>query len=254
MRSTSAPNTSAARPESFQLKGGLFPMTLLELKTVDLGVLAAELRARVTESPAFFQHTPVVLGFEQLKEDPDALNLIQLRDLCQQLGLIPTAIKGGNSEQEQQAYALGLAALPKGKAKGATTVETNTVPTSERRKASAQPEAAAPVTSNTQVIDTPVRSGQQIYVQGDLIVLSSVSAGAEILADGNIHVYGALRGRALAGLQGDETARVFCQSQEAELIAIAGHYLVDEDLRSQHWKAATQAYCVGGKLIIAPLS
>lgn len=223
-------------------------MTLLELKTPDLTAIAAELQARVQESPAFFQHTPVVLGFEQLKEAPETLDLAQLHHLCQRLGLIPTAIKGGSPAQEQTAYSLGLAALPKGKAKGATTVEKpHFQPTASTK--TAEPPAPSPAL----VVEAPVRSGQQIYAKGDLIILSSVSPGAEILADGNIHVYGSLRGRALAGVQGDDSARIFCQSQEAELIAIADVYLVDEDLCNQHWKSPTHAYCAQGKLIITPL-
>jgi septum site-determining protein MinC len=245
---TQAPAT-AARPESFQIKGGLFPMTLLEIKTCELDAIAHELRVRVEESPAFFQRNPLVIGLEHLKEQQQSLSLEQVVALCRELGFIPTAIKGGDAEREAQAYTLGLAALPKGKAKGATSVEV-----SPSKPAKEQPAPAAAPASSTQIIDSPVRSGQQIYVKGDLVITSSVSAGAEILADGSIHIYGALRGRALAGVQGDENARIFCHSQEAELIAVAGHYLVDEDLKSQHWKAAVQAYCAQGKLVIAPLS
>ncbi len=225
-------------------------MTLLDVKTGALDAIAEELSARVAESPAFFNNNPLVLGFEQLKEEV-AFDLKNLVGLCRELGFIPAAIKGGSAELESLALSMGLATLPKGKAKGATTMEIDKAPA---RKKSTGPEAPqAPLIVPTQVIDTPVRSGQQIYTKGDLIILSSVSAGAEVLADGNIHIYGALRGRALAGVQGDESARIFCQSQEAELIAVAGQYVVDEDLRAQHWKSPIQALCANGKLVIAPL-
>lgn len=224
-------------------------MTLLEVKTDALGAIAEELTARVAESPAFFSNNPLVLGFEQLKGEAH-FDLKALVSLCRELGFIPAAIKGGTSELESLALSLGLATLPKGKAKGATTLEIDKTPPPSKK--TSRPEVA-PAAVPPQVIDTPVRSGQQIYTKGDLIILSSVSAGAEVLADGNIHIYGALRGRALAGVQGDESARIFCQSQEAELIAVAGQYVVDEDLRAQHWKSPIQALCANGKLVIAPL-
>lgn len=227
-------------------------MTLLEVKTDAIGNIAEELSARVAESPAFFNNNPLVLGFEQLKGGAQQFELTQLVAICRELGFIPAAIKGGTAELEKLALSIGLATLPKGKAKGTTTLEIEE-PSSRQKKSESAPAPVTAASSVTQVVDTPVRSGQQIYAKGDLIIMSSVSAGAEILADGNIHIYGALRGRALAGVQGDENARIFCQSQEAELIAIAGHYIVDEDLRAQHWKSPIQAFCANGKLVIAPL-
>lgn len=227
-------------------------MTLLEVKTDAIGNIAEELSARVAESPAFFNNNPLVLGFEQLKGGAQQFELTQLVAICRELGFIPAAIKGGNAELEKLALSIGLATLPKGKAKGSTTLEIEE-PKARPKKSETAPAPIPAAPPITQVIDTPVRSGQQIYAKGDLIIMSSVSAGAEILADGNIHIYGSLRGRALAGVQGDENARIFCQSQEAELIAIAGHYIVDEDLRGQHWKSPIQAFCANGKLVIAPL-
>jgi len=114
-------------------------------------------------------------------------------------------------------------------------------------------EVQVPVSAN-KLITTPIRSGQQVYAPGgDLVVLAPVSAGAEILADGNIHVYGPLRGRALAGVKGDTEARIFCQSLEAELISIAGNYKVNEDLQKEHWKEGIQARLEGDQLVITPL-
>ncbi len=123
---------------------------------------------------------------------------------------------------------------------------------SEEQHPAPSEETPAP---SCKIISTPIRSGQQIYAAGgDLIVLAPVSAGAELLADGNIHVYGALRGRALAGVKGNTDARVFCHSQEAELISIAGCFMVDEDLRSDHWKQAVQILLQDDKLHIKPLA
>ena len=108
--------------------------------------------------------------------------------------------------------------------------------------------------SNTKLITEPVRSGQQIYARGaDLIVLAPVSHGAELLADGHIHIYGPLRGRALAGVTGDETARIFCQYLEAELISIAGQYKISEDIEQSVWRMATDISLKEGHLHIQPL-
>ena len=118
--------------------------------------------------------------------------------------------------------------------------------------------AAAPEPANdpapAKIINQPVRSGQQVYApEGDLIILAPVQAGAEVLAAGNIHVYGPLRGRALAGIHGAESARVFCQSLEAELVSIAGHYKISEDLQDIGWKSAVQIQLRDDVLVVTPL-
>jgi len=103
----------------------------------------------------------------------------------------------------------------------------NTKPQSAQQAPAAKPSTS---TESATLITQPIRSGQRIYAHGDLIVLAQVSAGAEILAEGNIHVYGSLRGRALAGVQGNIEARIFCSDLQAELISIAGTYKISEDL------------------------
>ena len=117
------------------------------------------------------------------------------------------------------------------------------------------PKPPEPTVKPTRVITTPVRGGQQIYAQGgDLVVVSSVSPGAELLADGNIHVYGPMRGRALAGVKGDSKARIFCQQMSAELLSIAGHYKVSEDLRRDPlWGSGVQVSLSGDVLNIIRL-
>lgn len=237
---------NADRPDNFQLKGALFAMQLLDLKSANIESVRKELEAKVSKSPAFFAQSPIVFGFDQLTEnEQDELDVGALYELCRQLGLLPTATRGGNKQILAASKALGLAVFPKGKNR-ATEIEP------PAQEAAAAPKASA---SSTKVVSTPIRSGQQIYAPGgDLIILSSVSAGAEVLADGNIHIYGALRGRALAGVQGDEQARIFCTSQEAELVSVAGQFLVDEHLRATHWRKAVQIYLAMGHLTIDPLA
>ena len=104
------------------------------------------------------------------------------------------------------------------------------------------------------LITEPVRSGQKIVAErGDLVVCASVGSGAELVAVGNIHVYGALRGRALAGVNGDETARIFCQHLDAELLAIAGLYRTSEDLGPDIRKQRVQAFLQDEKLVVEAL-
>lgn len=240
--------SSVDRPESFQLKGGLFPMNLLELKSADLTSIQQELTDKVAQSPAFFQRSPLVFGFEQLEEtEQNQLDLVELCSICRNLTLLPTAIRGGNARLQGEAIRLQLAVLPKGRSKNSESLNETPEPSPPAEQ---QPTPPSP----TRIITTPIRSGQQIYARcGDLIVMAAVSAGAEVLADGNIHIYGALRGRALAGVQGDENARIFCTSQEAELVAIAGQFMVDEVLRTNHWRESVQIYLAGGRIQITPL-
>jgi septum site-determining protein MinC len=106
----------------------------------------------------------------------------------------------------------------------------------------------------SKVITRPIRSGQQVYAEGsDLIVMAAVSEGAEILADGHIHVYGPLRGRALAGVRGDVQARIFCQSLEAELVSVAGNFKLSDSLRELTWKAPAQVYLLDDTLHVGAL-
>jgi len=242
------------RPESFQLKGGLFPMTLLELKSTDLAAIKLELMEKVTQSPNFFQRSPLVFGVEQLTEaQQESLDLLGLCTLCRELTLLPTAVRGANARLLNECAKLSLAILPRSRGKQ-SELTTETPPAATETTEPVEVTKTTTASAPTRIITTPIRSGQQIYARGgDLIVMASVSAGAEVLADGNIHIYGALRGRALAGVQGDENARIFCSSQEAELVAVAGQFMVDEVLRTNHWKDAVQIYLAGGRIQITPL-
>ena len=100
-----------------------------------------------------------------------------------------------------------------------------------------------------------MRSGQQVYAEGsDLVITAAVSEGAEVLADGNIHVYGTLRGRALAGVKGNTQARVFCQSLDAELISIAGQFIMHDKVKTSCWKQPAQIYLEDESLHIEPIA
>lgn len=248
----------------FQIKGGLVPLTILELFHYDYQSFTQQMAAKVEQAPDFFQHTPVIIALEKLDESQDYIDFIELCQLCNEFGIVPVAIRGGSETIVMAADVAGLAKLPAQKERTQRAAEPASLEPqqdkaelqpdaakSQPEKAEPEPETAepegneaeveSPMAATNKVVRHPVRSGQQIYAKGgDLIVLAPVSAGAEILADGNIHIYAPLRGRALAGVQGNEEAMIFCQSLEAELISIAGRYKVHEDLQDGIWKKAAK--------------
>lgn len=232
---------------SFMLKGSSFTLTTLQLLTLDYETLYAQLGYKVGQAPKFFNHTPVVLDIQKVSTVPVEIDFVKLLNIVRQHGLIPVGLRGANPEQQDRALALGLAVLPE-------RVNKEEQPKVNSPVAAPAPQPANELSSNTKLITTPVRSGQQIYARGgDLVVLASVGAGAEIIADGHIHVYGALRGRALAGVNGFDEARIFCQSLEAELVSVAGQYCVSDDLRKSHWGKPVSISLNGDHLQIHPL-
>lgn len=252
-----ASKATATQP-SFRFKAGLFPLTQIELLHDNCDQFAKELKLKQAEAPSYFQQTPVVLSFANKAFSQQPVALAERIEICRDCGLIPVGLRGGDQALQDQAQKLNLALIAEGRNK------TNS-PASQQSGA-AEPPAAAKDSDelaaaespqparSSKIISHPIRSGQQVYAPGtDLIVLAAVSAGAEVLADGNIHVYGPLRGRALAGVTGDSSARVFCHSMEAELVSIAGAYKLNEELTSDHWKQAVQIYLDDEKLCITPL-
>lgn len=235
---------------SFILKGSLYTLTTLHLQSNDLAAIEEQLASTVKQAPKFFDYTPVVIDVQTLAKNSDLLDIEKLSALLRTYHLIPVGIRGGNEQQRQNALTVGWALLPETQKHQEIPLEKTTTAATEKLS------AAAVENSSTKVITQPVRSGQQIYAQGgDLIVLAPVSAGAEIMADGHIHVYAPLRGRALAGVMGNTTARIFCQQLEAELIAIAGHYKVSDQLKDQvtAWASSAIISLTNENLIIQPL-
>ncbi|NVK42487.1 MAG: septum site-determining protein MinC [Oceanospirillaceae bacterium] len=242
----------------FQLKGSVVTAIVLELYRYARDDFSAQLADKVRQAPMFFQQTPVVISLEKLEPDQGAIDIDDLLALCREFGLRPMAVKGAPGELTALLEQRGLALLPAGNAGRAVMPEPEPKPAAE---ASGTPEVVVKtvveeklVHRSSKVVTRPVRSGQQVYAEGaDLIVLAPVSEGAEILADGNIHVYGALRGRALAGVKGDEGARIFCQSLEAELVSIAGNFKLSDGLRETVWKSPAQLYLQDDTLFVKPL-
>jgi septum site-determining protein MinC len=229
----------------FQLKGSMLAITVLELGHNNLDRLDRQLTTKVSQAPNFFSNTPLVLALDKLPEGEGELDLSALMAICRQHGLSTLAIRAGRDEDIAAAQAINLPVLPPSGARERLLEPGAVTPAAKEPEKPPEPQLQP-----SKIITTPVRGGQQIYAQGgDLIVLAPVSAGAELLADGNIHVYGPMRGRALAGVKGDRTARIFCQQLGAELLSIAGQYKVAEDLRRDPlWSEAVQV-CLSGDVL-----
>ena len=242
------PATSSPTPASFEIKSANLPLVALLLRSTDLKALASDLKARFGDIPDFFDHDPLVIDLTQLNAaarrngaDVEALDFPVLLTLLRQYGVVPIAIKGGSPAQMAAGLAAGLLPAPDARvvATSPPTPEPERQTTTPKTAADIKaPPAAAPVTVQpipeaplgALVIHKPLRSGQQIYARGrDLVVLAMVNVGAEIIADGHIHVYAPLRGKAMAGARGNTDARIFALSLEAELISIAGIYRTSEN-------------------------
>ena len=244
-----------------ELKIGQVGIANLRVRTLDVPRLVEEMRSRVERAPKLFQRAAVVLDFGGLTQVPNASTVQALIDGLREAGVLPVAIAYGSSETERLAENLGLPLLAKFRAQYERGDEPVPAPAPMRREPEPEPAAAnpkAPATPHAgqpgMMHASPVRSGQQVYADNrDLTVLTSVGAGAEVIADGSVHIYGPLRGRALAGAQGSEKARIFCREFHAELVAVAGHYKVLEDIPKDLYGKAVQVWLEDGQLKLAAL-
>lgn len=231
------PDTSA-----IELKSATLEAMRAVLRSDDSAAVAAALDARLGNMPGFFSGEPVVIDCSELPADarPD---LPAIRDALGRHALTAVAVQAACDEAADDARALGMAVLAAESAPRAVPAPTpESAPETPAPAPAPEPVAVAAsapeavVTQaqrRTEIIDKPLRSGQRIYARGcDLVVLAMVSAGAEVIADGNIHVYAPLRGRALAGASGDTQARIFTTCFEAELVSIAGVYRTFEHTAS----------------------
>ena len=225
-------------PATFEIKSANLPLVALLLKSADLQSLAGELQARFGELPAFFDNDPLVIDLGPLQGQHASVDFPALLALLRRYKVMPVAVKGGSEEQMAAALLAGLAAAPDAReqggdglrAKPAMPAGAPPAVAGKSQTAAATARAAEPLPPTTaMVIDKPLRSGQQVYARGrDLVVLSMVNAGAEVIADGHIHVYAPLRGKAMAGARGNAEARILTLCLEPELVSIAGVYRTSE--------------------------
>lgn len=253
MPAPSAGSAPISKPLGFEIKSAQLPLVALLLKSENWNTVCAELQQQYgqgSESADFFDNDPLVIDFSHLPADAAVQDLVPLLKVLRSCNLIPVAVRGASPEWTAAALTVGL-------------VEAS--PEVVRAK---QPEAPVTVAvkevvrevpgPSTMVVDKPLRSGQKVYARGgDLVVLAMVNQGAEIAADGNIHVYAPLRGKAMAGARGNTQARIFSLCLEPELVSIAGVYRTSENAfpKEVHGKAAQVRLSNDGqeKLLIEPL-
>ena len=230
----------------YEIKSADLSLVAVVLNSTDITEISRALKQQMDESPGFFDQDPVVIDVHALNLAEDqTINLNALMAVLREHALIPLAIKGAPSALLALAKGVGLVDASDARIR-------RSVPSVERV-------TPAPTPSGAMVIDKPLRSGQQVYAKGrDLIVMGMVNAGAEVIADGHIHVYGALRGKAIAGARGNGDAQIFAQVMEPELISIAGVYRTSENALPKEVLGKAAHVCLqsgaeGDKLLITPL-
>src|SRR5215469_10476682 len=224
------------------VQGAVFTVMVVRAGMLRDPAFEPELARQIERSPRFFLNAPVVLDLKETTEFTREAEFVEARETLHHHTLTLIGVQNAQPAQLEAAAAAGLASF------APNAPQPSRRPTREPA-AGATPVPGAAVKSR--LVTQPVRSGTQIYARGaDLIVIAPVSPGAEIMADGNIHVYGALRGRALAGAAGDVDARIFCNRLEAELVSIAGHYLVSEQLPAEQQGFPVQIALFDGRLTV----
>ena len=247
---------SAEILEAADLRFGQVGIANVRVRSNDPAALRAAIEVRVREAPALFERAPVVVDLSFLSPQPGDDTVRALLDAVRGAGMLPVGLAYGDEATDGLSRRLGLPLIAKFRAQYERV-----------ERAASNDEAAPSVAASAQSVPSapaepvtalqhhqPVRTGQQVYAQGcDLVVVGAVANGAEVLADGNIHVYGSLRGRAFAGALGDKRARIFCGEFRAEIVSIAGHYRVFEELPKEYAGKAVQIKLEQDRLQIVPL-
>ena len=254
MSAASTPGTSSAL---FDLKSASLTLVSFVLRTGNIPALAQAMEERFGDTPDFFSHDPVVIDLTPMGSLSVALDFPALLTLLKRFKLNPVAVRGGSQQQLDAAQKVGLGEAPDSHAAPAR-VETKEVVREVIREVQVPVEVQVevPVSMPTMIVDRPLRSGQQVYAKGgDLTVMAAVNNGAEVIADGSIHIYAPLRGKAIAGAKGNTAARIFAMSLEPELISIAGTYRTTENpLPANVAGKPAQVRLAGDRLVFEPIS
>jgi septum site-determining protein MinC len=256
-------NAKMETSDACDLRFGQVGIACVRVRRVDAAALCDELERRVRAAPQMFARAAVVLDLSHLLDLPDDGAIDALLEAVRSAGMLPVGLAYGTSETETLAKRMGLPLIAKFRA---AYEPVNSGPVAAESAIQAEP--AAPSVQREPILSAPapgsmqgaqhhagsVRSGQQVYARDrDLIVTGAIANGAEVIADGNIHIYGGLRGRAMAGAQGDQRARIFVSDFRAELVAIAGQYRVFEQIPDNLEGQSVQCWLDGEKLMIAKL-
>ncbi|MFH0264845.1 septum site-determining protein MinC [Vibrio rumoiensis] len=201
----------ATKPD---LKGSSFALSVLHLTEDNVEDCLQFLHNKVEQAPAFFTHAPLVVDIEKAPQID--IDFERLRQGIVKAGMIPVGVTGcQNPLVKKHVTNAGFAVM------------------STSKSGYQAPAEMVP----TKVIHTPIRSGQQVYAKGgDLVILNHVSAGAEVIADGSVHIHGTCRGRIIAGASGQKGAMILCDDLQAELVSITGHYYLSDQIGSEYWQ------------------
>ena len=249
-------------PELFQVRGHLYNLVTLRLIEPEDHRFFPQLQNAIARAPEFFRHAPVVLDATAVVGRPPP-NMAEFARRLRQQRLVPVGVQNGDEAWTQAAINAGLGLFPPGRpaemlrrhdsAPGGPQ-EPRAVPPPEPVVAVAPAAQAGDAPKGAMIVTEPVRAGQQILARGgDLVVLAPVSPGAELLAEGHVHVYSSLRGRAHAGIGGNQAARIFCYSLHAQLISIAGLYLVNAEIDERWLGKRVQIRCVDEAIVMEEL-
>ena len=230
---------------AFELKAAGFTLPIIRLLDGNMEAVAEQLGVKVEQAPDFFRNAPVVIDLTVYPDGAGEVEFPSLVGLLRGYGMIPFGVRGGTKAQNVAAEGMELAILGDAfirSPKPAGAAANQPVGGGADPGAGGQ-DPGHGSTINGTLVTRPVRSGQRVYAAGgDLSVIASVSSGAEVMADGNIHCYGPLRGRALAGARGNTEARIFCSDLQAELVSVAGHYRVSENIPADLRGVPVQVY------------
>ncbi len=270
---------------AFKIKTGNLPVLLLHILTTDMVQLKHQLTRRLSQTPDFFTSTPIALELSAIAKSSQGLDYAELVSFMLAQGMCAAGVVGGSAAQRDAAVQAGLGLFPEVSARNVTRrAEEQSLSVTGQHAAllCEQPELPEPTAEispqlveseqkisidepvplvvqaavkPTMVIDKPVRTGQRIYAEGaNLVVLAIVNAGAELIADGDIHVYATMRGKAIAGARGNESARIFVQGLEAELLSIGGCFKIFEEGIPEIVRGKpAQIHLNGSHLVILPL-
>ncbi|SEA54319.1 septum site-determining protein MinC [Thiothrix caldifontis] len=237
--------------ELVEIKGEMTLLSVLRLASANLETIQEKLQNKRDSLPQLFDNSPLLVDCSPLGEACLTLDMLGLREMLLTLGFIPVGIRNIAEECVEKAMQAGWSVLRAGRATGAPSRLGRSV---EPEMVAIEPKVTASTATSVKVVDRPLRSGQQVYFpEGSLVILQHTSAGSEILAGGSVHVYGSLRGRVLAGIGGDTSARIFCQKLEAELVSIAGHYRLLDDMDTNLKGSPAMVWLDGEKLKITPM-
>ena len=248
---------NATRIEPFRLRGANFNLLVLRLLDHRPEVVVPAIGDQFRRAPGFLRFAPIVLGLSDIQVPPAEVDFPGLIQGLRELEIMPIGTTGGTAEMRNVAISYGL---PPVRSIGGKEADEDITAPSPQVGDATQAVPPLPITKpaaapSTMVVEQPVRAGQRIWAEGaDLIITSTVNAGAEVIADGNIHVYGALRGRAIAGGANNMEARVFALNFDPELVSIAGFYAVREGFPAAQIGKAMQVRLVGERMRFDPIT